>query len=299
MDDQLTNKPTKKTFIEDLYLKKTLLLDSANNDTGLSATAFTVLYRLLMHLDHQSGSCVVGQETLGQFLNIALRNIERAIKELKDRGWIFTKRRYHTSSSYTFAWDKAVTVDLRSNNTKSQSAKDGGFTEAESQSAKNESGPAKNEESSRHQWRTNLLKSEPTEVKNTQACDRGSQADAKEQAKDQHSTQSQVAEGETCSPHADANGGKLFNCLSSTQSKRNLLFPEDGSLSNPHAKEGTSAQSLTKEVPAEVLPRKSLPPSRLILSGSDWLTLIPTPTMTMPLVLSFINSWKMAKTQKR
>ncbi len=117
MDDQSTKKPTKKTFIEDLYLKKTLLLDSANNDTGLSATAFTVLYRLLMHLDHQSGSCVVGQETLGQFLNIALRNIERAIKELKDRGRIFIKRRYHTSSSYTFAWDKAVTVDLRSNNT--------------------------------------------------------------------------------------------------------------------------------------------------------------------------------------
>lgn len=96
----------------DTYKLKPRLLDNANVDPRLSWFDFCVLYRLLAHYRHDTSKCYPSEEWLAEALHTSERNVRRAIQNLLDTGWIFVTRRFQQTSLYTFAWDRAVKLDL-------------------------------------------------------------------------------------------------------------------------------------------------------------------------------------------
>ena len=104
----------KKLFLEDLYLKKTLLIENAAVDKQLSSLECRLLTILLTRVNHITGLCNPSEKTLAKALcGVCEMTVKRAIKNLKNTEYIFIKHRYRNSNYYSFNWSKAIPLDLR------------------------------------------------------------------------------------------------------------------------------------------------------------------------------------------
>ncbi|CAA2108989.1 hypothetical protein MBUL_04482 (plasmid) [Methylobacterium bullatum] len=74
------------------------LLVAANCDPGLSPAARTVLAQILDHYNAQTGQCTPSFERLAKTTGLARRSVVRAVRELREAGWV---DREHTTREDT------------------------------------------------------------------------------------------------------------------------------------------------------------------------------------------------------
>lgn len=86
-------------------IDKWRLLQASLCDPDLSPAAKVVMGRLLFHLNVGSDQCTPSFETLARGAGMARRTAVRAVRELRDSGWVASGR--SGSGSYRLAFDRA------------------------------------------------------------------------------------------------------------------------------------------------------------------------------------------------
>lgn len=91
------------------YRTKHMLYDAACRCEDLFPHAKLVLGNLIFkHYRSDTGLCEVSEQTIARQVGTNTRQVRRAIRQLREQGWIGVQRRYNKTSLYSFAWDRAV-----------------------------------------------------------------------------------------------------------------------------------------------------------------------------------------------
>ena len=102
----MTNNNTNTNSSKEITKKKLQFAENAREDGTLSLGAKVVFTQLLLkHHNNEKGRCNPSEPTLARDLKISERNIQRFIKELKERGWLSVQRRHNKSNQYRFNWE--------------------------------------------------------------------------------------------------------------------------------------------------------------------------------------------------
>jgi hypothetical protein len=76
-------------------------------DPDLQASTCRVAARLLDHHNIENGKCFPSESTIARALGLSVRQVQRCIRELEEKGWIRVTHRHNDSNQYEFCWEKA------------------------------------------------------------------------------------------------------------------------------------------------------------------------------------------------
>lgn len=82
------------------FARRAEFYDRIVSDPGLSRSAIAVAWRLVNHINDETGECFPSEERLAGQLNIHERTVRRGVRQLFDAGWFTKERRGRGGTQY-------------------------------------------------------------------------------------------------------------------------------------------------------------------------------------------------------